>query len=422
MRNKKGFTLIELLAIIVVMALILITAIPKAIDIIDDSRTGTWNNSVKGVAKAINKSITTLNPDTDGYMYNVNELCSNTSKLKEIVDIENADVTCLRSIFTLTGKGKFEGKTGKIVCSNSKCVPYEDASLYVEKRLLTDLIFEDNPDIKTNPTLILTANSVNENGLYSMNVANGFGGADGITYFFRGRVENNYVSFAGNTWRIVRINEDGTVRLIKSYNINKGNNILFSENDGDFSSMYYSNSKVKSEAEIWYNENIGNNQNYSIKVSSGNYFCESMKVKSSNDFTTGNATAKLYSNYEPNLECQIDGNGKGLLNNKVGLITVDEAMLSGLSIVNGISESNSGDRQDHYLLEDTWNWTSSPAGVWTRYALVWIVKGVDKGIYDSQVNYDYNRAMPTNIRPVINLKADVTATGTGTQTDPYVIN
>ena len=73
-------------------------------------------------------------------------------------------------------------------------------------------------------------------------------------------------------------------------------------------------------------------------------------------------------------------------------------------------------------MEDTWNWTSSPAGVWTRYALVWIVKGVDKGIYDSQVNYDYNRAMPTNIRPVINLKADVTATGTGTQTDPYVIN
>ena len=72
MKNKKGFTLIELLAIIVVMALILITAIPKAIDIIDDSRTGTWNNSVKGVAKAINKSITTLNPDTDGYMYNVN--------------------------------------------------------------------------------------------------------------------------------------------------------------------------------------------------------------------------------------------------------------------------------------------------------------------------------------------------------------
>lgn len=29
------------------------------------------------------------------------------------------------------------------------------------------------------------------------------------TYYFRGAVTNNYVSFAGQTWRIVRINEDG---------------------------------------------------------------------------------------------------------------------------------------------------------------------------------------------------------------------
>ena len=34
------------------------------------------------------------------------------------------------------------------------------------------------------------------------------------TYYFRGAVENNYVSFAGFYWRIIRINEDGTVRLI----------------------------------------------------------------------------------------------------------------------------------------------------------------------------------------------------------------
>ena len=36
----------------------------------------------------------------------------------------------------------------------------------------------------------------------------------GTTYYFRGNVENNYVKFAGKDWRIVRINEDGTIRLI----------------------------------------------------------------------------------------------------------------------------------------------------------------------------------------------------------------
>ena len=36
----------------------------------------------------------------------------------------------------------------------------------------------------------------------------------GKTYYFRGNVTNNYVSFAGFFWRIVRINGDGSMRLI----------------------------------------------------------------------------------------------------------------------------------------------------------------------------------------------------------------
>ena len=36
----------------------------------------------------------------------------------------------------------------------------------------------------------------------------------GISYYFRGNVLDNYVSFADKTWRIVRINGDGSVRLV----------------------------------------------------------------------------------------------------------------------------------------------------------------------------------------------------------------
>ena len=36
----------------------------------------------------------------------------------------------------------------------------------------------------------------------------------GTTYYYRGNVTNNYVSFAGFIWRIVRINGDGSIRLI----------------------------------------------------------------------------------------------------------------------------------------------------------------------------------------------------------------
>ncbi len=36
----------------------------------------------------------------------------------------------------------------------------------------------------------------------------------GTSYYFRGNVKDNYVTFANKTWRIVRINGDGSVRLI----------------------------------------------------------------------------------------------------------------------------------------------------------------------------------------------------------------
>ena len=38
--------------------------------------------------------------------------------------------------------------------------------------------------------------------------------ADGSSYYYRGNVKNNYVSFAGFIWRIVRVNGNGSVRMI----------------------------------------------------------------------------------------------------------------------------------------------------------------------------------------------------------------
>ena len=54
-----------------------------------------------------------------------------------------------------------------------------------------------------------------------------------VTYYFRGAVENNYVSFAGFYWRIIRINEDGSVRLVyqgKTINATLENTIIEKSN------------------------------------------------------------------------------------------------------------------------------------------------------------------------------------------------
>jgi len=43
----------------------------------------------------------------------------------------------------------------------------------------------------------------------------------GTSYYYRGTVKNNYVNFAGFTWRIVRINGDGSIRLILDGTLDK---------------------------------------------------------------------------------------------------------------------------------------------------------------------------------------------------------
>ena len=258
------------------------------------------------------------------------------------------------------------------------------------------------------PTLTTTSDVANENGLYSMNVTNGFGGADGTTYFFRGNVNNNYVSFADQTWRIVRINEDGTIRLILDSGINSNTTYQFARSYNYYSDMYYSNNAdyIQDVVDTWYTTNITGT--YDNKVAKGNYFCEAAKTKYDTNWTSGDATMTAYSSYIPNFKCITDGNNKGLINISAGLINYDELVFAGGYPL----QANS-----NYYLFQGYSWfTMSPNGFQPNVgrARIWYVDneiGLDAtGTRDSMV-----------VRPVINLKADVTATGTGTSTDPYVI-
>ncbi len=59
----------------------------------------------------------------------------------------------------------------------------------------------------------------------------------GISYYFRGNVQNNFVSFAGMCWRIVRITGDGSIKLaLYDYSsascTNTGNDLAFARYSG----------------------------------------------------------------------------------------------------------------------------------------------------------------------------------------------
>ena len=239
---------------------------------------------------------------------------------------------------------------------------------------LSGIILKDN-EIKTSPNF----SSTSDQGLYVQkdDTTKSINGKP--TYYFRGNVTNNYVTFAGMTWRIVRINEDGTIRLISALQYDGG------AYSGSANGSYESSS-IKTKIDNWYNNLSTANQSL---IATG-VFC--------ND-TTLTASSRLSSS--PTFVCPTNAK---TLNLKAGIISADELRYSGSAInANGNTFINNG-----------WTWTmtmaSSTRMYYIRDAGVW--NDADGAIISIYRNYRY----------IINLNSDVTVTGgDGTSSNPFVV-
>ena len=279
-----------------------------------------------------------------------------------------------------------------------------NAEIVSKNYTLNDLIFLDNDIVKVSPTLTDTYSSAGDaSGLYKS--VDGETNS-GTTYFYRGAVTNNYVKFAGKMWKIIRINENGTIRLLLDEMA--GVDKLFNPSWNNYTYMYYSNSDVdngiKRTVDTWYDNNIKGYENYIADTE----FCEQFKVAYSSSYATaGSVTVPLYSSYTSNFKCSTDGNGKGILTSKVGLLTYDEAVHAG---------NYPGKDSSSYITNSNYDyWLMSPAGAFNgNAALAWSVSPAG---YINYFSVDSGRV----VRPVISLKAGLLATGSGTSDDPYLI-
>ena len=262
-----------------------------------------------------------------------------------------------------------------------------------------------NTVITANPTLTTSSNNTTDaSGLYSSTATN----TGNPTYYFRGNVENNYVSFAGFTWRIVRVNEDGTIRIVMQDGINDNAEYKFNSNYNNYTYMYYTNSQAKTTLESWYQTNIGSKADLAKNVASGAYYCEQAKAKSSDRHTSGNATMTTYNKYTPDFKCGTDGNGKGVVNASVGLLTYDEVVYAG-----GYYRQ---DNSNYYLYNSAefW-WTMSPVGFITGTSDVWSVSTT------GYLGY-HPASYPFLLRAVIILNADTQISdGDGTKENPFLV-
>ncbi len=263
----------------------------------------------------------------------------------------------------------------------------------------------------------------------------------GTTYYFSGDGSsmNNWVSFAGKKWRIIRINGNGSVRLLytgdgtsatdigsskynSAYNhpqyvgwkYTSGNSLATNRGNGTKSTIY-------SKVETWYNGLSSTDKNY---IDTGAIYCNDRNLSSgdsySNSSTFNYATrGRLVDNKAPTFNCSNTSDRFTTF----GLMTADEVAFAG-----GVYGTNNP-KAYYYLAQDgtssitgtSWWWTMSPSFFSsTNHAVVFRVGGSS---YPGYLSNAANVNLSHVVRPVISLKKEVLVTGgNGSANSPYEIN
>ena len=289
----------------------------------------------------------------------------------------------------------------------------------------------------------------------------------GTSYYYRGPVLNNYVSFANKTWRIVRINGNGTVRLIlddtaknssgteikTEFNASYNDNAYVGYMYGTVGSTTYdathkniNDSTIKQAVDKWYEDNLKTSYadyladtlfcNDKTLASNGigevttqlgygtnvTYYASIERLRYSTGttpITTAKPTFKCaenatndYSRFTVNVTTLSNGNKtNGNLKYPIGLLSADEVSYAG---------AETGKRNISYYLYNSsitsyW-WLSSPYDYNGSGADGWYVYGSSGYIGSGNVNGSIA------FRPSINLKAELlVGGGDGTQQNPYEV-
>ena len=141
--KKKGFTLIELLAVIVILGIITVIAVPKVLDIINKSRESAASSSIKLVKDAIKMQIASsdltrpvFTKETDGcYIFNFDDQTSGNAKALEIKNkdkisgsIKYCNNTFSDDTLKFDGNSISKGDTKRPICKRATVLHTEECT------------------------------------------------------------------------------------------------------------------------------------------------------------------------------------------------------------------------------------------------------------------------------------------------------
>ena len=292
----------------------------------------------------------------------------------------------------------------------------------------------------------------------------------GTSYYFRGAVDNNYVKFANFYWRIIRINGDGSIRMIyagtsahangesetdsyiskTAYNSSYNDNTYVGYMTGtarvsDYASTHSNtaNSTIKGVIDTWYKTNIVD-KGYSTYVADAIY-CNDRSI--ANDDATNATLTKANSSYVntgfgyatnvtaygefkrnwvnhvPSLVCPNDNDkftidstlGNGKLTYPVALITSDEIVYAGGYAYDYNTSSYIANTEFYLHTPSYWYWTLTPWAFTGGFSSVgyWDLGG---RLGWRGVNATFNAA-----RPALSLNSNAITGGSGTMSDPFTV-
>ena len=301
----------------------------------------------------------------------------------------------------------------------------------------------------------------------------------GTSYYFRGAVENNYVKFANFYWRIIRINGDGSIRMIyagtkayangvtnqvssigtTAYNLNYQDNGYVGYMYGNFTTPTNCNtdnntgvttctggstsyeeahanindSDIKTYIDNWYNNNL---KDYAYVIEDTIY-CNDRSITPVDNFydmaltgtgkgienTAYSGLTRGYINHTPSLKCA-NKNDRFTVNNSIGntkltnpiaLITSDEVIMGGLSNYDFVNNAYIENPNSYLATPNYWYWTMTPFAAASGSAYVDCVDNY--GVLDDGSVSDTSGA----VRPVVSLSSDAISGGNGTISNPFTV-
>ena len=234
----------------------------------------------------------------------------------------------------------------------------------------------------------------------------------------RGNYDDNYVSFAGFTWRILQIDENDNLRIILDNVISATTSKYRDSASADTidlakEMLTYNNSNIKTILNNWYQNNLASHSDKIIKSN----FCINFDYytrKSSgtyanvNYFQSYENLGQDSNNYSPILVCPT----KYIIEENIGLISAEEIVLAG-----GAYKKNNTSYFLYNSNIDNYYWTLSPAYYDPTH------KNGNVFIVDKNgAPTDWTRNLLTNnyyIRPVITINSNFEMIGNGTINNPY---